>query len=189
VLGKCLYNRFITTPSDDDYKEGVAILDNIILFRGRGDTSSSQQERALRLAGMFARAQISRSGKPEDLEEAIFRTRSRLDGTLIQLEDTSRPLTIEKFSFLERLRLHKYKVTDSELAAWSRNPEYSRFPSFRDLTASLTELNSHGQASFGGDTREVPRASSNTCHPTPYRHNGYRRRYQVLSRGACVSPW
>src|SRR6266851_3538718 len=52
VLAKCLFNRFKTTPLDDDYKEGMAILDKIILFRGSGDTSSPYRERALKLAGM-----------------------------------------------------------------------------------------------------------------------------------------
>ena len=135
VLAKCLFNRFKTTPLDDDYREGMAILDKIILFRGPGDTSSPYRERALKLAGMFAETQFTRSGKPEDLEEAIFRIRNRLNG--IPLQDF---YIIEHLSHLERLRLRDFRITKSELAALSRNPEHSGLPSFRDLTASLTEL-------------------------------------------------
>jgi len=138
VLAKCLYLRFKTTPPDDDYKEGMAILDKIIPFRGPGDTSSPFRGRALKLAGMFAHTQFSFSGKPEDLEEAIFRIRSRLEGT--PLQDLYRSQIIEDLSLLERLRLQDYSITRSELAALSSNAEYSGLSSFRDLTASLTEL-------------------------------------------------
>jgi len=47
VLAQSLYNRFAVAPSDDDYEEGMEILDRILTFRGSGDEPSPYREVAL----------------------------------------------------------------------------------------------------------------------------------------------
>jgi len=43
VLARYLFRRFMITVSDDDYNEGMAILDKIVGIRGPGDTPSPYQ--------------------------------------------------------------------------------------------------------------------------------------------------
>ena len=68
ALAGALVNRFNITVSEDDYNEGMAILDELISFRGPGDTPSPEQKRALLYAVLFSRIRFDKSGKPEHLE-------------------------------------------------------------------------------------------------------------------------
>ena len=57
-LAKCLFNRFNTTRSEDDYNEGMATLHEVISFCGPGDTPtrSPERETALAFAVLFSYA-------------------------------------------------------------------------------------------------------------------------------------
>ena len=68
ALAKSLLVRFNSSTSDDDYKEGMAMLDNVIDFRGWGDRASPYQEMALSCAALFAKVHFDAFGKPEHLE-------------------------------------------------------------------------------------------------------------------------
>ena len=54
VFAKYLFVRFQITVSDDDYNEGMAVLDKVINFRGPGDTPSPYQTMALWTAVKFS---------------------------------------------------------------------------------------------------------------------------------------
>ncbi len=97
TLAQCLYNRFNITVSEDDYNEGMAILDELISFRGPRDTPSPQRRRALGSAVNFSYIRFRRSGKPEYLEQAIYFNRALLDG--MSLEDPYRDWAV-KFHML-----------------------------------------------------------------------------------------
>jgi hypothetical protein len=47
VLADALSLRFCVTILDDDYNEGMAILDKLISFRSPGDTPSPEREKRL----------------------------------------------------------------------------------------------------------------------------------------------
>jgi len=72
VFAKYLLGRFEITVSDDDYNEGMAVLDKVINFRGPGDTPSPYQAEALYLAVAFPSLRFHASGTPEHLEQAIY---------------------------------------------------------------------------------------------------------------------
>ena len=134
VLARSLYNRFEAAPSDDDYEEGMVILDRILTFRGSGYKSSPYREEALGLPALFAVARFTTYGKPEHLEQAIYRFRALLDGTSI--EGPGRAEIIALLSRFEGLRLGGTANTQDEP---SIPPEFAKLPSFRDLTASLPD--------------------------------------------------
>ena len=56
VLAEYLLRRFWNTVSDDDYNEGMAILDKVIKFRGPGDMPSPYEAMALKSAVLFPSA-------------------------------------------------------------------------------------------------------------------------------------
>ena len=103
VLVRSLLSRFIFAPSDDDYKEGMTIVDRILTFHGSEDEPSPYRGDALSLAAVFAVSRFDAYGKPEHFEHAIYRCRKLLDGT--SLEGPDRALIIKRLSDLEQLRL------------------------------------------------------------------------------------
>jgi len=135
VLAKYLLRRFIITVSDDDYNEGMAILDKVINFRGPGDTPSPYQAEALSYAVRFSFFRFQMSGKPEYLEQAIYLNRTLLDR--LSLEDPRRDDVIKHHSFLQERRFDGTGVTPKWKTSTS---ESGRLPSFRDLATSLPEL-------------------------------------------------
>jgi len=139
ALAKSLLVRFNKTPSEDDYKEGMAMLDNVINDCGWGDRASPDLEIALECAALFAKVHFDAFGKPVHLEEAISRFRTALDG--ISLENTDRPLIMANLSHLQRLRFGDSSVIASVREALANPSDWAKFPSFQDLTASLHELN------------------------------------------------
>jgi len=139
ALAKSLLVRFNKTPSEADYKEGMAMLDNVINVCGWGDRASLELEMALECAALFAKVHFDAFGKPEHLEEAIYRFRTALDG--ISVENPERPRIMEILSYLQGLRFGDSSVIASVREALFNPSDWANFPSFQDLTASLHELN------------------------------------------------
>jgi hypothetical protein len=131
ALVQSLYDRFVVSPSVDDYKEGIVILDRILTFCGSGDGSSPHRKKALELAALFAMARFMAYGTPEDLEHAIYRYRTQLDE--ISIEDPNRAMIVDLLSRLEGTRTANSRPT------FSIPPESEELPSFRDLIASLPD--------------------------------------------------
>ena len=122
----------------------MAVAEKVIAFRDPGDGPSPERKAAVDLATMFADKKFHVHGKPEHLEQVIYRFRAFLDG--ISLEDPDRPWIIKQLSFLQRLRSHN--STSTSAGTVSANVQDSlpvtsgsaQLTSFRDLTASLPEL-------------------------------------------------
>ena len=132
MLAQSLYVRFDVAPSNEDYKEGMAILDSILTFRGPGDVPSPCRVGALGLAAMFANARLKAYRKPEHLEHAIYRTRTLIDGTSIK--DPYHAVITGHLSSLEGFRLDDTANTrDASVAPL----ESGKLPSFRELIASF----------------------------------------------------
>lgn len=129
TLADVLFHRFQMTLSEDDYKEGMAIVDKIINFRSPGDRPSSYRERASELAASFAVYRWAMYGKPDYLEQAIDRRRAQLDGN--SLEDTHRAGIIRQISDLQRYRFNR---TNSPRDTPSNASEPAKPPSFEELT-------------------------------------------------------
>ena len=134
VLARSLLNRFVITPSVDDYEEGMSILDGILTLRGSGGGPGPYREDALKQAAIFANVQFHVYGKPEHLENAIYRIHNMLDGCSI--EDSIRAECIKRLSALEELRLGGTKNTHDALFP---PPESAELPLLRDLIASGRE--------------------------------------------------
>ena len=130
ALAGSLYRRFAVAPSDDDYEEGMMILDAVLTFRGPGDAPSPYREEALELAALLASSRFDAYGKPEHLEHAIYRYRAELDGTSIK--DPHRSLKTDRLSYLEGMRL------DDTRDAQFVPSESVRLPSFREFIASFS---------------------------------------------------
>jgi CHAT domain-containing protein len=135
VLAKCLVRRFEVTVSGDDYNEGMAILDKVINFRGPGDAPSPYQTEALRIVVQFSLFRFHMSGKPVDLEQAIYLNRTLLDR--LSLEHPGRDHAARVQSHLQGLR---FDGTDFTPELETSTFKSGRPPFFRDLTASLPEL-------------------------------------------------
>ena len=141
VLAQCLLYRLHNTHSEDDYQDGLAVLDQIISFRDPKDVPSPYAGSASAIAAQFAVTHYHMSGKPEHLEQAIYRYRTLLDGT--SLEEADRPLAANTLSILEESRLPNSSVQVRALSSDSETVDL-KVPSFCDLTASLNELDAVG---------------------------------------------
>ncbi len=139
VLAESLYNRFNITAWDEDCQEGMAIVDKVITFHDAGDGLSPYLERAVELAAMFAYTRFEVYGRPEHLEQAIHRFRTFLDRA--PLEESNRALPSKLLSYLEGLRLNASDITVDVEDLLSFPFKSTELPSFRDLIASLPELN------------------------------------------------
>ena len=133
LLANYHYLCFDVAHSDDDYEEGMAILDRIITSRGPGDAPSPNKKDALKMAAVLAETRFKAHSKPEHLEHAIYRRRAIVDATSI--DDPSRPAKIQDLSDLEKLRLDD---TGNTRDAFVIPPEFGNLPSFRELIASLS---------------------------------------------------
>ena len=130
VLARSLQIRFLMAPSDEDYKEGMAILHNILTCCNAGGMPSPFRDIALRWAAIFETAQFYTHGKPEHLEQAIRYYRSWLD---VALEDPDRPFITALVSRLQGQRFHDLGL--SGLCTPSAN-----LPSIKDMMATLAEF-------------------------------------------------
>ena len=146
VLTECLLARFMMTPSEDDYNEGMALLDKIISFRDPGARMTPLRGFALSLIPCFVVAQTGVYGKPEYFEEAIYRMHNGLNET--SLEDPDRPKIIDSLNRLNALRPVDSSVTTRVRWNWqeaqSSSSDSDKLPSFRDLIASLPDLHDEG---------------------------------------------
>jgi len=138
VLAKSLEHRCQITRSDDDYNEAMATLDELISFRGPGDTPSPCREMALKTAVQISFKRHYASGKPEHLEQAIYLIRTLLDG--MSLEDPDRNWIIKFHTVFREMRFDGSIATPNVESILSSFSESDQLPSFRDLTASLPEL-------------------------------------------------
>ena len=140
VLAQSLLCRLHKSHSEDDYQDGMAILDQIVSFRDPKDMPSPHAGSASAMAAEFDVTHYYMSGKPEHLEQAIYRYRTLLDGTF--LDEADRPSAANMLSTLEGLRLpnSSFKVMALSSDSGSADLKVPYVPSFRDLTASLTEL-------------------------------------------------
>ena len=136
ILAFSLLTRFQKTLSEDDYEEGVAILDEVMDFRDPGGRLSPHHDSALFIAATFATGHFLMYGKPESLEQAIYRFRTYFDRT--SPEDTYRPSLVKLLSELQGWRHYDADVNIQD--ARSSTPGFIKLPSFRDLIASLPEL-------------------------------------------------
>jgi CHAT domain-containing protein len=141
TLADSLLDRFSRAPSDDDYNEGMAILNEVITLSSAGDKPSPYRERAMHSAARFAYGLFMAHGKPEHREQAIYRFRSLLDEPLSSLEYD--PFIRQILSNLHGWRLDR---DDSHVMTTVQDIipmtfESATLPSFQDLTTSLLELN------------------------------------------------
>jgi hypothetical protein len=138
VLAKSLERRCQITHSDDDYNEATAILDELINFRGPGDTPSPFRDFFLKTAVQFSLNRFVASGKPEHVEQAIYLVRILVDG--MSLEDPDRDWMIKYHTFFRELRFDGSIAAPKSESFLSSFSESGQLPSFRNLTASLPEL-------------------------------------------------
>ena len=141
ALAKSLLVRFNLTPSEDDYKEGMAMLDNVINFPSWGDSTTPFLEMALSFAALFAKVHFDAFGKPEHLEEAIYRLRTALER--ISPQDSNRSSMMANLSYLEGFRFDSSSITATarEVAeARSTSSDLAKSSSFKNLAASFHEL-------------------------------------------------
>ncbi|KAI9509761.1 CHAT domain-containing protein [Russula earlei] len=134
VLAVSLFTRFRISLLNDDYEEGMALVDKIIAFRGPGDRPSEFQGPALQLVALFAKAQSHKCGKMEYIEKEIFRFRSLLAGA--SLDDPVRHVVIEELAKLQRQRDDRDFGVVRSLDPTDSSPP---IPPFRELIASLSQ--------------------------------------------------
>ena len=144
VLAWSLFERFRGTYSNEDYEEAIAILDKVIHPPDNKLTPHGpHQEIASRLLILFAGHRADMFGKPEYLEQAIYRYRTSLgEGSL---KDTLRPKVRYELAMLRGMRFEDPGDASAMQEAYIRDlgvADRSR-PSFQDLIASLTELNAN----------------------------------------------
>jgi len=113
TLSCILLGHFRIAPLNNDYKEGTIILDKILTSHGPGDDPSQYRE-ALEVITAFAQAQFGVSGKPEHLEEVIYRLWNWVHW--IPLEDPNRPYFICKVCHAAtcRRRSHMGVLADAD---------------------------------------------------------------------------
>jgi len=136
-LAESLHKRFMMTHSEDDYKEGMALMNKIIAFGGPRARSPYFGD-ALSLILRFSSIEMVAHGKPEHLGQAIYCTRNCLDET--PLEDPDRPLIIECLSSLNKLRFSSNSIINQSTVL-SNRPKSAALSSLPDLIASLPDLN------------------------------------------------
>ena len=136
VLAVLHLGRFQMTLLEDDYKEGMAVLDKVMNFR---DPAISSHDVVSTLVVVFAMVHFRAYGKPEILEQAIYRTRTSLDRTRESPEHHGRPFLIGLLSELQGMR-HYDPSVKSDIHACSSTPRFIKLPSFQELIARLPEL-------------------------------------------------
>ena len=136
ALAWSLFKRFQAADSNDDYEEAVSILDKVIHTPGDARRTKHQEE-ALWLVRWLALTRFYIFGKPEHLEEVIYRTRTLLGGA--RSEHTHHSLMRE----LAALQRYRFTVTGDASGlqeAHLGNSDDSDHSSFQGLAVSPTEL-------------------------------------------------
>jgi len=137
ALADSLFVRFHITSSDDNYREGIVVVDKIIRFRYPGGRPSLYLGEALHLAIKFDVHQFGVGGKPEQLEKAIYRIGAYLESS--SHGESYRPVWSRFRLLLKRWRSRDDRITADAEYALSMTSEFAKLPSFRDLTTSLHE--------------------------------------------------
>ena len=132
VLARLLQIRFSMAPSDNDYKEGMAIFRNIITSCTAGGRPSPYRDMALKWAAILETARFYVCGKPEHLEQAISLFRSWID---VARDDPNRPWISAFVSHLQGKRFY-----DPGFTPLLSPSESANLPSAKDLIASLAEF-------------------------------------------------
>jgi hypothetical protein len=139
VLAIYFLSRFYTTPLDNNYQEGMAIVNKLITLHDPGD--SPYRQNALGLAFHFAEVQYHKYGKPEHVENVIYRARVWLDGT--SLDHPDRPVMIGILTRFQGFRSFGLNAFADSIESSRSSPfESAKFPSFQDLTAELSTVKS-----------------------------------------------
>ena len=136
-----LFDRFRISHSNDDYEEATTILENVAWISG--DKLTQIQEEALVLVTLFAQGRSVMFRRPEYLEQAILRTRT----LLAELPpEHPRYYSLKHWLAHTQGRRSDGSGTANGLEGANLNnlgvPDH---PSFQDLTASLTELNTDSE--------------------------------------------
>ena len=147
ALAALLHVRFSWTHSQDDPKEALSILDELIA------DPNEDVGLAMKLAKRIAHSRFFFDSKPEYLAEAIFRTRTLLDA--MPSEHPDHRSVMDELAYLEKTRFEEFGVrsgrqediagvvNDSHLAAWLKmaklNLMHMRLPSHscKNLSPSL----------------------------------------------------
>jgi CHAT domain-containing protein len=128
-------HRFDETQSNEDYERAMAPLDKIIASHPPADIPKKHLRRFLGLAELLAERRFIFYGNPEYLEEAIVRTRARLDS--VSLDDPERGDIIRSLARLERDRFNEFGITNDLPDAQPSSPETIALPSFSHLATLL----------------------------------------------------
>jgi len=139
MLAQLYLRRLQMTFSEDDYKEGMALLDKVMNFRDPGGRPSPDLGFASSIAAHFGMIHFHVYGKPEYLEQATYRFRAFLDETHDTLEHR-RPWFIRMYSGLQQWRSYHTSAKANTQDAWYSTPGSIKPTSFRDLIASLPKL-------------------------------------------------
>lgn len=135
ALAACLYERFFRAPSYDDHEEGMSIVDDIIMSHASDDKPNQCMQQAIALAYKFAETRFFVYGKPEDLEQAIYRIRALLEKVYPNPEDPKHAGLIERLSHLQMSRHGEPGLQTT----WSNTSASDKLPSLRDLNTSVPE--------------------------------------------------
>jgi len=140
MLAQLYLVRLQMTFLEDDYKEGMAILDKVMNFRDPGGGPSPYHGQASSMAALFGMIHFHVYGKSEYLEQALYRFRTFLDGIRDTPEHPLRPLFTRIYSGLQEWRSYHTGAKANIQDAWYSPPGSIKLTSFRDLIARLPEL-------------------------------------------------
>ena len=140
VLSISLSSRFRVTSSNDDYEDAMALFDKIIASHSPADVPNKYVRDSLSLSATISKFRYFLYVKPEHLEEAIFRTRARLN--TVSFEDPECGGIIQSLIELEMTRMKEFGDTNGSPEAHTSNLEVVDLwsPSSHHLIASLSEL-------------------------------------------------
>ena len=139
AISMCLLLRFNATRSNDDYNDAITTLDRIIATHSSADDPSlrASASDAAALAATFARNRFICFGRPDHLEEAIFRERAYL--STLSLNHPHRHASVRDLTILEGTRFDEFGVINSDAERRVCGPPIR--PSFSDLAAFFVDSN------------------------------------------------
>ncbi|KAI0289450.1 hypothetical protein BC826DRAFT_1031894 [Russula brevipes] len=152
ALSWSLFSRFCVTRTNEDYEDAMTTLDKIIASHTPTDSPGEFVSAAFSLATMLAHGRFIFRGNPEDLEEAIFRSRSALN--TVPLEDPERFTFVQSLEGLKRRRLDVFGVTGGLAEARSGDSDIANLPSFSTLATSLAKSNTVKHTSAMAEDRD-----------------------------------
>ena len=130
-----LFTRFIATHAIDDYEEAMALFDKIISSEPNGNYPGSYLEDAAYFSASLAWNRARIYGNPENIEEAIHR--SRLFLRISSTDDFRRRSVTKLLAQIMTLRSSTFGVTEGSQEAQPDATKVTDIPSFSGLAASL----------------------------------------------------